>query len=972
MAATDLDFFGKRAKPDDEEKVSMISGAGRSSVSADALRILDPTADQFVITHVLAGGQWQREASAQEPCWTLAHDGVVVVAKERFDEASDLNSWLRSSFQVAFFSALDARDAYASLLERLDAALDEDDRLDRLHRVLATDKSQGIGRAFHGVDLSMHPANRPLLLHCAAEGYSQCLHALIQAGFAPDVHGSNKCNALHLAAWGGHTDCVELLCQNCRQLSEETNKWREFPELAAYGRACELDIAGEVSSKRFYQAAETCLQTRKGNAELDKTWFQDDSKERLQHCFQASIKHVRISAGTRPADIAAAARQMTSDWRVTDLSAAFVDLRGVQVLDVLLSAAAQGHFLQHLQLQGCGLGLPEAACLRRFLERRTTPLAKLDLSSNPFGHDGVVELFCSALFRVKDVVLDNTKLSETTLGCFGEQLARAMDVEVVNLDSIHFARNDLSHAGELGAHAGFGLFLQVLCQKNCPLRKLYLDHTRLSRQQLEGLVSALPTSGLFILSCHGLCLPAEWAAVGGKLNQALHHDRCVLKRIEVDRGQGSEEFDMLWKAIKLRDAAREQPGGRKGKGKSKCKDKKGKGCNDVSGPLSYSTGREEATQQVQRSFSFREPFVVCLRAVYWDARRSSWKGDFVTESAGAVAGVLLARNGDKHPEADVNSTFNITLKLQRAPETVDKSLKANDLAVDSMQQETSRNIHFLEFVRLVFVRESTRQILALSASLSPAALQLKPMLIPDSFCALPDLPIEMIPQLKHLLSKLTDAELLSLLDSCVTDSLLYPWSGNSGKFVDDVVKSQHHARVRSPAWQALSKLAEAEKASRQKPNEMVELRRMLTFRVACQLQSGASTSSRMSYDDPEEAFLRALHRTTLRGSGVHIARQHEGRGKQETVDVVDCTGKMLQRLLFCSIPESLIDDESPNGPVRWWPDSRWVSANCPRDLSAILQDEGSEGYPSLAEEICCSVSRPGNVDYAVVCTERGQ
>ncbi|OLP92687.1 hypothetical protein AK812_SmicGene25503 [Symbiodinium microadriaticum] len=963
MATMDLDCFGKRPKADDEDKLSIFSGAGRSLVSADALRILDPSVDQFVISHVLAGGQWERyDTSAQEPCWTLANDGVMVVAKERFDEASDLNSWLRSSFQVAFFSALDARDAYAALLERLDAALDEEDRLDRLHHVLATGNRQGITRTFHGVDLSVHPTNRPLLLHCAAEGYSQCLHALIQAGFAPDVHGSNKCSALHLAAWGGHTDCVELLCQKCPQLSEETNKWREFPELAAYGRACELDIAGEVSSKRFYQAGERCLQTRKGNAELDKTWFQDDSKERLQHCFQASIKNVRISPGTRPADIAAAASQMTSDWRVTDLSVAFVDLRGVEVLDVLLSAAAQGHFLQHLQLEGCGLGRPEAACLRTFLERRTTSLAKLDLSSNPLG-DGVVELFCPALFRVKDVVLDNTKLSETTVGCFGEQLACAMDVEVVSLDSIHFARNDLSHVGDLDANAGFGSFLQVLCQKSCPLRKLYLDHTRLSRQQLEGLVNALPNFGLVTLSCHGLCLPAEWAAKGGKLNQALHHDRCVLKRIEVDRGQGSEEFDKLWKAIKLRDAAREQPRGQKGKGKSKGKDKKGKGCNDISGRSSSSTGREE----VQHSFSFREPFAVCLRAVYWDARRSSWKGDFLTESAGAVAGVLLPRTGDSHPEADVNSVFNMTLKLQRAPETVDKSLKSTDLAVDSMQQETSRSRHFLEFVRLVFVRESTSQILTLSASFSPAALQLKQVFMLDSFRGLPDLPTEMIPQLGHLLSKLTDAELLSLLDSGVADSLLHPWSGKTGKFVDDVARSQHRARVSSPAWQALSKLAEAEKASRQKPNEMVELRRMLTFRLACQLQSGASTSSRMSYDDPEKAFLQELHRTTLRGSGVHITRQRDGGGKKETTDVVDCTGKMLQRLLFCSIPERLINDESPNGPVKWLPDSRWVSASTPGVLSAILHDDASEGYPSLAESICAAVMklRPGNIDYTV-------
>lgn len=849
--------------------------------------------------------------------------------------------------------------AYSALLEALDGALDEEGRLEQLMKLQAEDGK--VPRLFYEVDLTEHPRSRPLLLHCAGQGYTSCVAELIRSGFLiPGLKGSHDCNALHLASWGGHVQVVKLLCKHEPGLAEAPNKWKEFPELAAFNRGCEIEIATEsgarltaspvdvLDSMPFFECAEACLRIRVGDESVGLQWFRDQAKEALDKNMQDKAACITIVHGTPPSDIVAAAKKLSAETKLDDLRATGVQLHG-QAVQNLLDEMVKWRYLRTLHLRCCGLGGSDLTYICLFLTRLQSPLMKLDLSHNSF-RDSISTLFqCGHLFKIKDVNLEATGMSHESL----EHLAHELEHQVrtmqggFTLDTLRMADNDLSEV-DVSAKS-LKAFMNVLKLANCPLRAVYLDKTRLQLCQLEVLASALPEMSLSTISCHELSIPPEWCQQDGKLYRALGDRRCKVKRFEVDRGQSMAAFDMLWKAIKLRDACAS-----KGKGQQK----------GVAPPPSAhgAPARDEAAFQVDaqgtmRTFDFTQPFQAHIYSKYWDIRRQQWKVDCVTSHAGLVGSVIV-------PE-DLNGLFRVddfvemSAQFVRAPEAVDKDRKARDVVLKRLKVlPASACMPCLESCRLVLVREATKEILLLRSRRSHYAqriLQLSsdifPLLQMDD-----ELPQKLGPQLRSLVECLSDVELRALIASTQAECFAGPF-GNPGRgYIDATAQAKHRALVTKQSWKDLMGMVQHEQDDRGRRRVEVDHRfhRTLTFRVACGLQSGAASSNLMEYEEPLVALRTELHRSGVRAS-THRIEPDRGCSSPAALDVTSDNGKLIQRLFLCHIPEEVLtggDLDLPWLLPTQGSDIRWVAASKPEELAKLLHDERSVGYTSLPAKIC--------------------
>ncbi|CAE8741784.1 unnamed protein product [Polarella glacialis] len=721
------------------------------------------------------------------------------------------------------------------------------------------------------------------------------LQALIAAGFleaAPDLQGSNNCNALHLAAWGGHADCVRILCEAVPHFAGLPNKWREFPELRAFNRACELRLVGQEPISCEVSAV-CCLRTRTGNPTLGLEWFQDQALEGLRQGLRDAASTAQISAGTRPQDILEVTARLTPAWRATSLHANFVDLRG-SAFQQLMVACSQGPFLQTLHLECCGLDRQDLRALRTFLENGSCPLKRIDLGGNLLG-DTIVDIFCSALFTVKDIGFDNVGMTHEGWAQLSQAMRISTEQGCSRTDVLRLARNDLSENGAcMPSCASFGSLIQL---PGCTLRQAFLDHTRLQLPQLQEIVAVLSKCCLTVLSCHGLAIPEEWARPPhGRLFSAIKDPRCSIKKLHLDRGEASDMSDKLWSAIKLRDAEKPRSAASNGQGS---KGKGGGKSHEKGVPLS---SVHESCRSSESTFDLREPFKTCPRALYWDVRRSTFRADFVTENMGVLSGVVLASNNlCLH---DVGRIFKISLQLQRVPATVDKDQKAKDLVLHSVQASaTATATPFLESCRVVFLREATREVLLLRSRLSPAGFRVSDLIkkvLPDVPAGMPS---EIWPQVTRLLSELSDVELHAILESTNADMLKDPFT--TSPFFDATSVSRHRTLVGFQAWRDFAEAASKEKLCRDESNRIVShnFYRMLNFRPSCQLQSGGSVTNQLSFDDPLIFFLAEIHRAILR-SPVHIPWHSSEQSLAPVfIDVSDKTGCLAQRLFIRTIPE---------------------------------------------------------------------
>jgi len=951
------DHFGKQPSRLDDDNISLFSNAlshntgftggtgafaGRFSTLAK-YRVLERGLDDYIIKHIVARG---KKTQAPNGRWTFEKDGIVVVATSG---TPDLTVVTAGPIDVSFRledGMRAARDAYASLLDELASALDDDDRLHVLLRICKGDEQDGEGvvsRVFHGIDLATRPRNRPLLLHCANEGYTKCVKVLLASGFpVADVAGTNSCNALHMAGWGGHVECVAELCAMCPSLAKSENKWNEFPELAAFSRSCELRFTEEMDAERFEDAAVQCLRTRKGNDTLGLEWFRDEAGKAVVRGFQDASTTVKIPAGARPCDIISSSKLVTSGWRVKKLQADFVELQGC-VIQQLLVACSQAKFLTSICFGSCGLGPVELPIIKEFLENLKHPLEKLDLGGNKLGDD-IDQVFCPSFFRVYDLGLDNTGMTRTGLCALVKAAEEAITQGALQTTKLRLAQNDLSETGAtVEIIASFACMLQ---QPDCSIREAYLDSTRLLGPQLQLVVDALPKCQLTLLSLHDLSIPESWAAQSqGKLYRALNDPRCQVKKLHVDRAASSQMFDGLWHAIKNRDIAKASlSSGVGGKGRGKAGKQRGTGC--------------VKSNTDERCFSFRDPFCCRLRKLYWDVRREAWLANFVAQGKGVLNGVVLGgteAKGFDLGQLDLGKGIQVTLELTRSPASVDRDQKAKDLTLKTLAYVDAPVC--LEACRLVFFRETTLELLLLRSRVSPAGQELLNLL---KF-VLPHIhdktPTQVRPQLCETIEKLSDIELRALIESNDSDFLKEPLEVSS---VQNATGSERHQkRVASPTWKVIVGLAEQEEQTRRQQARAVphDFVRMLSYRPSCQMQSGVSASSQMTYNDPWQAFNEQLDRSVLKGVRIKCC---SGKSQPPYVDVVDSSGLFSQRVFFCAIPDKLIDANSETSVPWLLPTAGsapvWLPSDCALNLGYILQEDLTEGYSALPQAICSFVS----------------
>eukprot|EP00971_Amphidinium_carterae_P133680 2647723-Amphidinium_carterae.1 len=204
---------------------SLSSKSGRYGKRPEG-RNLDLEADYFIVSQVFLHG-----APENAPTGLQARnlDGVVVVTNNM--EQADGGSDLRRLFVRGFVPAEALQhgiSVYTSMIERLQQALDSEDRLQALEVVRTK------GRAFFGLDLGYLPADMPLIHFCAKHGFAECVDALLQVdGFQQSL--AHRCKhrftLLHFVAWGGHSEVLGALgYENVKKLCDVPNEYGELPE----------------------------------------------------------------------------------------------------------------------------------------------------------------------------------------------------------------------------------------------------------------------------------------------------------------------------------------------------------------------------------------------------------------------------------------------------------------------------------------------------------------------------------------------------------------------------------------------------------------------------------------------------------------------------------------------------------------------------------------------------------------------
>ena len=118
----------------------------------------------------------------------------------------------------------------------------------------------GPDAAWH-IDLSARPR---ILLHCAASGFSACLRALLcEDDFKQSVSssiGATQC--LTFGGLGRTSRVCGAVVSSLPAFTQQANTWREFPELAAFNRACECEMSSNLNPEAFLTSALLCLQAR--------------------------------------------------------------------------------------------------------------------------------------------------------------------------------------------------------------------------------------------------------------------------------------------------------------------------------------------------------------------------------------------------------------------------------------------------------------------------------------------------------------------------------------------------------------------------------------------------------------------------------------------------------------------------------------------------------------------------------------
>jgi len=502
-------------------------------------RQLEREIDERLIRHTVVRG---RKTQIGEK-WRFEKDGVVVISSAETPEQSVITTWLeQATYQKAMRTAAD--DEYKRFVDRLDDSLDEEERLEKLIKYLSDPNTQQLTSMVSGVDRALHPMDEPLLHHCVAKGFVECLRAMLDCGEFDDAIGKKAkrgMNLMHLAAWNGRPEVLPVLEAHWKNLCDLPSDFNELPEQTGWLRYCDQKSATPNAASSCLEVAIHCATVRKQTPVSEK-WFVEQAGAQLRQA-QPSNQRLVIPPGADAQSVAEYFAENAVAWRTQTLTMKGVDLSGAQVLGKILDAQSGNHSLTEVSFERCGLTPACVPVLKSFLG--ASAIQKLTLSYNPLlSVESVQELLCTQNLCASLRVLELCGM-DWTVECLAP-LARVMVRSGLNkvLRLLSLDHNDFCETpGVAPGVPGFADFARYLRSDDCRLKELALRVTRLREQQLLLLWDAIRTAPeLTRLHIQGVTVPERFMTFDNELVTSLQDMNCRVKYVEVSPIEYPELF----------------------------------------------------------------------------------------------------------------------------------------------------------------------------------------------------------------------------------------------------------------------------------------------------------------------------------------------------------------------------------------------------------------------------------------------
>lgn len=496
------------------------------------IRMLERDVNRTLICHTVARGH-KRDAGNGR--YVFEKDGVVIISSSASPDMQVITAWFQSGWMQ---ETKDAQAELAQIIDALDAAIDSESRLEVLCQQLGDRSEPDSWRIFQGVDLLERPPECPLLQRCARYGYDECVKQLLHKGFSPGVtiFAKDMCSILHFAAWGGHSQIIEVLrshpdsAAHFSYLLKSRNNFGEMPENTAFGQylAKSFSDGVESSTERFAAFAVLCAQERVHDPTLSVQLFVEQAGKKCQ-TYGSSSPLISIPPGTS-VDVLVDHLTSLSHARCGDFHVSHVRLED-SAFSSILQLLASNFNLEVLSIQRCGLLSGSIACVSHFLSTHTGQLLDLDLSYNRLGDEGVRMLSGEHLVRLQSLLLSGVDMTCTGLAALSGKLrGNPLGAQLAKL------RVNENNFSELSpSMSEFEEFVSFLAEPRSVLRYIDLRNTRLTPSQVRAFVASLRTSAVEVVELHKVGLPADVANVtaGNPLLRALRDPACNLKKLSI-------------------------------------------------------------------------------------------------------------------------------------------------------------------------------------------------------------------------------------------------------------------------------------------------------------------------------------------------------------------------------------------------------------------------------------------------------
>lgn len=377
-------------------------------------RKLEREIDEEVIRHTVVRGRKTETRVHGQQRWRFEKDGVVVISSSPTPHQHVITTWFEGGTSDQMLEQRANRD-YDVFLERLDDALDDDERVDLVRDYFghAGDKGspEDLVCVVGGVDRALNPRDFPLIHHCAKNGYVAVVKLLLESGkFTAAIGlkvkpgrivgrmGRKGSTLLHYVAWHGHADVLDVLGHDTIQnLSDITNSYGWLPETTAWARHCDPQASAE-SSGAYLRIASICARARAGSVDEHTTdfgeaWFVEEANLLLEETIPPCDAGIKVMPGATATRVASHLAKYATEWRAGEFKVTSVDLSDPDVLWRVLQTQIENSALTCLVLEACQIGPLAVPVLRKFLASHKGCVSKLSLAFNPLGDRGVSELF---------------------------------------------------------------------------------------------------------------------------------------------------------------------------------------------------------------------------------------------------------------------------------------------------------------------------------------------------------------------------------------------------------------------------------------------------------------------------------------------------------------------------------------------------------------------------------------------------